>query len=220
MDAEVGDVVVFAEAVDHGFFRLAAHAATAHLVRGEQADAVGFHGQVVDAGSGLGPGVVPGGVQVHEADFAGAGGELDFGHFVERVFEASPQVVGDRVVQCRAAIVAKTDGAAGAVGMKAVPQQGNDGVHSRQFRQVIDLLLPVAGYDTGRHGRVQGWHFQFEPGGAVDTLGEIELIRVNRLGRTVVGLDGARHFRHCGVNRVQKGAFADAVVGVGNVGAQ
>ena len=163
-------MVVFAEAVDDGFFRVAAHAAAAHLVGGEQADAVGFHGEVVDAGFGVGPGSVPGGIQVHDADFLGAGGELDLGHFVEGVFQALPEVVADGVVQDRAAVVAEADGAADAVGMEAVAQQGDDGVQPGQFRQVADLLFAVAGNHAGGHGRVQGRYFQFEAGGAVDSL--------------------------------------------------
>lgn len=80
MDVQVGDVVMLTEAVHHRGFRVCAHAAAAHLVRGEQAGAVGgFHGQVVDGVSGLVPAGVPVRVQVHGLDGFGAGGELNFG---------------------------------------------------------------------------------------------------------------------------------------------
>ena len=48
MDAEVADLVVFTKAVDDRVLRIASHGAAAHLVGGEQADAVGCHGELVD----------------------------------------------------------------------------------------------------------------------------------------------------------------------------
>ena len=99
-------MVMLAEAVDNRGCRVRAHGAAAHLVGGEQADAVGCHGELVDGGFCVGPVGVPVGIQVHEADFFGAGGELDFGHGVEGLAEALPEVVGDRVIQYRAAVVA------------------------------------------------------------------------------------------------------------------
>ena len=107
MDVQVGDVVMLTETVHYRGFRVSAHAAAAHLVRGEQAGAVGFHGQVVDGVSGLVPAGVPVRVQVHGLDGFGAGGELDFGHGEVGLAQALPEVVGDRVVQYRAAVVSE-----------------------------------------------------------------------------------------------------------------
>ncbi len=107
MNAQIADLVVFAKAVDDRVFRVASHSTAAHLVGGEQADPVGCHGELVDGGFGVGPAGVPVGIQVHQADFVGAGGELDFGHGVEGFSDAGPEVVGDRIIQYRAAVVAQ-----------------------------------------------------------------------------------------------------------------
>ena len=213
-------MVVFAEAVDHGVFRVAAHAAAAHLVGGEQAGSVGFHGEFGDRCLGFGPGFVPGGIQVHGADGFGAGGELDFGHVQVGLADALPQVVGDRVVEYRAAVVAEGDGAAGALFVEAVTQQGDDGLHSGQLAEVGELFRAVAGDDAGGHGRVQGGYFEFVAHGAVYALAEVELVRVDGLGCAVEGVYVGRHAGDGGVDRVDEGAFAYALVRVGQLRAQ
>src|SRR5690554_3328213 len=220
VDAEVGNVVVFAEAVDHGVFRVGAHAAAAHLVGGEQAGSVGFHGEFGDRCAGFGPGFVSGGIQVHGADGFGAGGELDFGHVQVGLADALPQVVGYRVVEYRAAIVAQGDGAAGALFVEAVAQQGDDRLHSGQLAEVGDVVGTGAGAVAGGHGRVHGGYFEFAAHGAAYALAEVDLVREDGLGCAEEGDYFGRHAGDGGVDRVDEGAFAHALLRVGQLRAQ
>ena len=157
---------------------------------------------------------------MHGADGFGAGGELDFGHVQVGLADALPQVVGYRVVEYRAAVVAEGDGAAGALFVEAVAQQGDDRLHSGQLAEVGELVRAVAGDDAGGHGRVQGGYFEFVAHGAVYALAEVELVRVDGLGCAVEGVYVGRHAGHGGVNRVDEGAFAHALVRVGQLRAQ
>ena len=220
MDAEVGDVVVFAKAVDDGSFRVSAHGATAHLVSGEQADPMGCHGELVDGGFGVGPVGIPVGIQVHQADFFGAGGELDFSHGVEGLPQSGPEVVGNRIVQYRAAVVTQGDGAAGAFGVEAIPEQGDDGLHVGQTGHGVDLVFAVAGDDAAGHAGVQGRHFQFVANGAVDAVSEVEFVRVDGLRRAVKGVHLLGHPGNGGVDRMDERPLADALVRVRNIGAK
>ena len=153
-------------------------------------------------------------------DGFGAGGELDFGHGVEGFADALPEVVADGVVQYRTAVVAEGDCAAGAFGVEAVPEQGDDGLHVGQAGHVVDLGFAVAGYDAAGHARVQRWHLEFVTNRAVDAVSEVEFVRVDGLGRAIERIDALRHLGDGGVDRVDEGAFAHALVRVGKLRAQ
>ena len=76
-------------------------------------------------------------------------------------------------------------------------------------------LFSVTGHNTGRHGRMQWWHFQLVSCVAIHAIAEIEFVGIDGLWRTVKRIHQLWHLRNAGVHRVNKRPFANPLIGVG-----
>ena len=106
MDRQVADLVMTAEAVGHGVFRLFAHGATAHHMGTAQAGAVELQAQTVDQRARFGQGFDVASIGMHRHHCIGATGKLDFGHAVERPAQAVPGIGRNLIVEHRGVVTA------------------------------------------------------------------------------------------------------------------
>ena len=144
-------MVVGAVAADHGGFGVGAHAAAAHYVSARHARAQDAHRQRRDRGGRFALRRVHSRVLVERIDAAGAGGELDLRHRLQRAARAVPDEVRDRVVEDRRAVPIEFDAPALALLVETVAQERDD--RARISHAAHDVF--VSGAEPGNVGRHQ-----------------------------------------------------------------
>ncbi|MNF97060.1 hypothetical protein D3C84_798760 [compost metagenome] len=179
MNRQIGQLMVSAEAVGHGAFRVFAHRTAAHHMSAAQPCAVQLQAKAVDQRARFGEGFYIARIGVHRHHRPGTAGKLDLGHCMECPAQTVPGIRRHLVIEHRRVVAAQFDVAALAVRMKAVAQQRQHGVGVRQVGHVLRVFLAEATEQCRCQRRMQRWHFQFvshRAGGAVLPL---EMVGIN-----------------------------------------